>query len=99
MDTGFFIGILMYIVLFGLLYMYSKKMKNKQVESHYEGDNTLRYTLSALFLALCWMIIAPIWFPDKYNNQTDFYRILIIITTIITIVTAYRLYVKKRKDT
>lgn len=94
-DIEFLIGILIYIVLFVIWYIYTKRTGKKQAKINDGKNNTLRYILGALFLALCWLIIAPLWFPELYNNQLDFYRILITVTTIIAIVTAYKSYIMK----
>jgi len=96
-DIGFFIGILIYLVFFVIIYLYSKRTRKKEGESNNEKDDALKYILGALVLALCWLIFAPVWFPELYNKQFDIYRILILMTTITAIIAAYRLYVIKYK--
>jgi len=94
-DFWFFIGVLIYIIVFIPIYYYAKKSRkgNSQINLD-KRDRILRMTLAALILSLSWLIFRPIWFPGE-NIKYDFFRILLIFTTIVAIITTYIKYIEK----
>lgn len=94
-DFWFFIGVLIYLIIFIPIYFYSKKRgkENSQLDLE-QRDKITRWTLAALIFSLCWLVFRPIWFPGE-NVKYDFFRILLIFTTIVAIITTYIKYAKK----
>ena len=91
----FFVGVLIYIVLFVIFYFYSRRrMKNLGKIEWESRDKILRWTLAALIFALCWLVFRPIWFPSEKAMKYDPYMLLLILTTIFSIVATYKLYQK-----
>ena len=96
-DVWFYIGILIYLIFFASVFLYSKKGQDNRAPLTYERkDKIYRYTLGALILSLCWLIFGPVWSSDKKFMTFDPYRLLLMVTSIIAVITTYKAYVKNK---
>lgn len=96
-DIWFLVGILIYLIFYALVFLYSKKGRDSRAPLTYEAkDRIYRYTLGALILSLCWVIFGPVWFSENKFMPFDPYRLLLIATSIIAIITTYKAYVKSK---
>ena len=96
-DLWFYVGILIYLIFFAFVFLYSKKGQDNRAPLTYERkDRIYRYTLGALLLSLCWVIFGPVWFSEKKFMPFDSYRLLLIATVIIAVITTYKAYVRNK---
>lgn len=96
-DVWFYVGILIYLIFFALVFLYSRKGQDNRAPLTYEEkDKIYRYTLGALILSLCWIIFGPVWFSEKKVMQLDAYRLLLIVTVIIAVITTYKAYARNK---
>lgn len=94
-NFWFFIGALIYVIVFIPIYYYAKKRGRGNSQLNLDKrDVILRWTLAALISSLTWLTFRPIWFKGE-NIKYDFFRILLIFTTIVAIITTYIKYIEK----
>jgi hypothetical protein len=92
----FIFGASVYILIY-LLYRFIYKKKFSLILLPQKNDNIFRLIFASLLLSICGLIFRPIWNKNSDINLFDPYRILLLFTGAVSLLTTYLLIKRNEK--